>query len=131
MMKEATITTSPSQPGKRSGAGELLSSGALLSAVGFLSGMGNYAFQAIVSRNLAQSGEYGLANSALSFTVLLGLPVSIASFAITHYIARFAFAGDDARLHNLLAGCRQFLFRLTLFGSVLAIALVKPLSVFF
>jgi hypothetical protein len=93
--------------------------------------MGNYAFQAIVSRNLAQSGEYGLANSALSFTVLLGLPVSIASFAITHYIARFAFAGDDVRLHNLLAGCRQFLFRLTLVGSVLAIALVKPLSAFF
>jgi O-antigen/teichoic acid export membrane protein len=116
---------------KNSRAGGLLQSGIIFSAISFLPGLGNYAFQAIISRNLGQSGEYGLANSALSFTGLLGLPVAIATFAITHYIARFNFAGEDERLHSLLAGCRKFLFRLTIAGSVLAVLLVKPLSDFF
>ena len=126
--QSATVAQTPAAPSR---ADRLLSSGVMLSVVGFVSGLGNYAFQALVSRNLAASGEYGLANSALSFTGLLSLPVSIATFAITHYIARFALSGDDARLHNLLAGCRKFLFRLTLAGSVLAILLIKPLSDFF
>jgi hypothetical protein len=109
----------------------LLQSGIIFSAISFLPGLGNYVFQAIISRNLGDSGEFGLANSALSFTGLLGLPVAIATFAITHYIARFNFAGEDERLHSLLAGCRKFLFRLTIAGSLLAVLLVKPLGDFF
>jgi len=72
-----------------------------------------------------------LANSALSLTALLGLPVTIPIFTITHYIARFNFAGEEERLHSLLAGCRNFLFRLAIAGSMLAVLLVKPLSEFF
>lgn len=109
----------------------LLQSGVIFSAVAFITGIGNYVFQAIFSRNLGSTGEYGLANTALSFGAFLGLPVAIATFAVTHYIARYNFAGDTTRLHGLLAGCRRFLFRLTLGGSVLAILLVKPLSLFF
>ena len=109
----------------------LLQNGIIFAAISFLPGLGNYAFQGIISRNLGDSGEYGLANSALSFTALLSLPVTIVTFAITHYIARFNFAGEDERLHSLLAGCRKFLFRLTIGGSVLAVLLVKPLSDFF
>jgi MFS family permease len=116
---------------KKSRNGGLLQSGLIFAAISFLPGLGNYAFQAIISRNLGDSGEYGLANSALSFTALLGLPVAIATFAITHYIARFNFAGEDEHLHSLLAGCRKFLFRITIGGSVLAVLLVKPLSDFF
>jgi hypothetical protein len=110
---------------------KLLQSGIILSAVGLLTGFGNYAFQAIISRRLEQSGEYGLANSAISFMGLLGLPLAIATAAVTHYIARFNFSGDDARLQGLLAGCRKFLFRLTIAGSVLAALVVIPLSDFF
>jgi hypothetical protein len=109
----------------------LLQSGIIFAAISFLPGLGNYAFQAVISRNLGDSGEFGLANSALSFAALLGLPVAVATFAITHYIARFNFAGEDERLHSLLSGCRKFLFRLTIGGSVLAVLLVKPLSDFF
>jgi O-antigen/teichoic acid export membrane protein len=109
----------------------LLQSGIIFAAISFLPGLGNYAFQAVISRNLGDSGEYGLATSALSFAALLGLPVAVATFAITHYIARFNFAGEDERLHSLLSGCRKFLFRLTIGGSVLAVLLVKPLSDFF
>jgi O-antigen/teichoic acid export membrane protein len=76
-------------------------------------------------------GEFGLVNSTLSFIGLLGLPLLIATTAVTHYIARFNFSGDDARLQGLLAGCRRFLFHLTLAGSFAAIVLVKPLSNFF
>jgi O-antigen/teichoic acid export membrane protein len=111
--------------------GGLLQSGLIFSALSFVPGLGNYAFQAIISRNLGDSGEFGLANSALSFTLLLSLPVSIATSAVTHYLARFNFAGDDARLHDLLAGCRKFLFRLTIGGSVFALLLINPLSHFF
>lgn len=109
----------------------LLRNSIVFAAISFLPGLGNYAFQAVISRNLGASGEYGLANSALSLTGLLGLPVAIATFAITHYIARFKFAGEDERLHSLLAGCRKFLFQLTVAGSLLAVLLVKPLSDFF
>jgi O-antigen/teichoic acid export membrane protein len=117
---------------KKTSRGEgLLQSGIIFAAISFLPGLGNYAFQGVISRNLGNTGEFGLANSALSFTALLSLPVTIVTFAVTHYIARFNFAGDDERLHSLLAGCRKFLFRLTVAGSVLAVLLVKPLSEFF
>jgi hypothetical protein len=115
----------------KTGKASLLQSGIIFSAANLLTSIGNYAFQAFFSRHLGNSGEYGLANSAIVFMGLLGLPLSIASFAITHYIARFDFAGDEARLHSLLAGCRKFLFRLTIGGSVFVVLLVKPLSDFF
>lgn len=120
-----------SEAGSKSRGGSLLRSGVLFSAAGFLAGLGNYAFQAIISRNMQASGEYGLANSAFSLAMLLSLPASIATFAVTHYIARFNFAGDESRLHQLLAGCRKFLFRLTWIGSLIALLLVKPISAFF
>jgi hypothetical protein len=120
----------PPAPAPRRAA-RLWQSGLIFAAASFVTGLGNFAFQAIFSRHLGQSGEYGLANSALKFTGFLSLPLAIATYAVTHYIARFNFSGDDARLHNLLAGCRRFLFRLTLGGSVLALVLVKPLAVFF
>ena len=110
---------------------KLWRSGIILTAVSFLAGLGNYAFQAIIGRKLAHDGEYGLANNALGFVAFLGLPLAIATTAITHYIARFKSSGDHARLEGLLAGCRKSLFRLTLAGSVFAILLVKPLSSFF
>jgi O-antigen/teichoic acid export membrane protein len=115
---------------KKPGISGLLQSGLILSIVSFLAGLGNYAFQAIIRRQLSD-GEYGLVNNTLAFAAFLGLPLAIAAQAVTHYIARFNFSGDDARLQGLLAGCRKFLFRLTLAGSVLAVALVKPLSDFF
>lgn len=108
----------------------LLQSGIILSIVSFLSGLGNFAFQAVVSHKLKESGEYGLVNTTLGFVGLLGLPLTIATTAITHYIARFNFSGDDARLRGLLAGCRKFLFRLTIAGSLLAVFLAKPMSNF-
>lgn len=111
--------------------GSILQSGIVFSAVNFLANIGNFAFQAIIGWQLAKNGEFSLANNALIFAGFLALPVSIASTAVTHYIARFHFSGDDARLAGLLAGCRRFLFWLTIGGSVLAVVLVQPLSDFF
>ena len=120
------IKSSSAKPGR------LWQSGMMLSTASFVVGLGNYAFQAIISRNfLGESGEYGLANGALKFVNLLSLPLAITTYAVTHYIARFSFTGDELSLHNLLAGCRRFLFRLTWGGSALAVLLVKPLAVFF
>ena len=110
---------------------KLWRSGIILSAVSVLSGLGGYAFQAIIGRHLAHDGEYGLANNTIGFAGFLGLPLAIATTAVTHYIARFKSSGDDARLQGLLAGCRRSLFHLTVAGSVFAVLLVKPLSVFF
>jgi hypothetical protein len=112
--------------------GKLLQSGLIFSAANFLTILIGYGFQTIISRQLGgTSGEYGLVLTAITFIGFLGLPLAIATQAVTHYIARFHFSGDDARLHGLLAGCRKFLFHITIAGSVAAIILVKPLGDFF
>lgn len=107
-------------------------SGIIFTAINFLTGLGNLAFQAVLGRHLKSEGEYGHANSAINgFMPLLALLPSVAVFAVTHYIAHFNSIGDTARLQGLLGGCRKFLVHLTLFGSVLAILAAKPLSDFF
>jgi len=110
--------------------GKLWQSGVILSAASFLSGLGNFAFQSIIGHQLKASGEYGLVNTTLGYVGLLGLPLAIATTAVAHYIARYDFHGDHARLQGLLAGCRKLLFQITIAGSVLAILLAKPLSDF-
>jgi hypothetical protein len=82
--------------------------------------------------HLKASGEYASANSAINgFMPLLALLPAVAVMAVTHYIAHFNAAGDTERLQNLLAGCRRFLFHLMLFGSLLAVIAIKPLSLLF
>src|SRR4051812_18007833 len=131
---------------------KLWRSGIIFSAAAFVAGLGNYAFQAIMGRLLktpGHSGEFGYVGSALAFINLLGLPLLIASTAVTHYIAHYNTSGDEARLAGLpggsreifflptptvaglLSGCRKFLFRLTLAGTVVAVLLINPLSVAF
>jgi O-antigen/teichoic acid export membrane protein len=128
------MSRQPQTDDKPSGrqAGKLLQSGIIFSAISFLTGLGNLAFQGVMGRHLKASGDYGSANSALNgFMPLLGLLPAVAIFAVTHYIAHFNASGDSARLQGLLLGCRKSLFRLTIAGSALAIVLVKPLSAFF
>jgi hypothetical protein len=113
-------------------AGKLLQSGIIFSAISFLTGLGNLAFQSAMGNHLKEPGQFGDTNSALNtFMPLLGLLPCIAVFAVAHYIAHYKAIGDTAGLHGLLAGCRKFLFRLTLFGSLLAIALARPLGALF
>jgi len=128
-MKPPPSSSSKAAPSK---GGRLLRSGIIFSAISLLATFTHYIFQIIVSRQLGNAtGEYGLVLSTITFVGFLGLPLAIATQAVTHYIARFHFSGDDSRLHGLLAGCRRFLFHITLTGSVLAIVLVKPLGDFF
>lgn len=117
---------------KNSRAAGLLQSGIVFSAISFLTGLGNMAFQAVMGRHLTGSGDYGTANSALNAIMpLLGLLPAVATFAVTHYIAHFNAVGDSARLQGLLAGCRKFLFHLTIFGSLLAVIVIVPMGNFF
>jgi O-antigen/teichoic acid export membrane protein len=109
---------------------QLLKSGIIFSAASILVALGNFAFQMIIRRRL-EDGPFGMTNTTLGFAQLLGLPMGCATIAVTHYVARFHFSGDDARLRGLFAGCRKFLFHLTLISSVLAVLLLKPLSDFF
>ena len=112
--------------------GNLLQSGIIFSAISFVTGLGNLAFQGVLGRHLSGPGQYGNANSALGgLMTLLGLLPAVATFAVTHYIAHFNASGDSARLQGLLLGCRKFLFRFTITGSVLAMIVTKPLSDFF
>src|SRR4051812_47684156 len=88
---------------------KLLQSGLIFSAISFVTGLGNLAFQGVMARHLKESGQYGNANSALNALMpLLGLVPSIATFAVAHYIAHFNALGDSARLQGLLVGCRTF-----------------------
>jgi hypothetical protein len=109
-----------------------LQSGIIFSAISFVTGLGNLAFQGVLGRHLSEPGQYGNANSALGgLMTLLGLLPAVATFAVTHYIAHFNASGDSARLQGLLLGCRKFLFRFTIIGSMLAVIVTKPLSDFF
>ena len=113
-------------------AGNLLQSGIIFSAASFLTLIVHYVFQIIVSPQLGGSaGEYGLVLATITFIGFLGIPLTIATQAVTHYIARFHFSQDSERLHGLLAGCRKFLLHITIAGSVIAIVLVKPLGDYF
>jgi O-antigen/teichoic acid export membrane protein len=105
-------------------------SGMILSFAALVGGAANYLFQGLIGRQLSKE-EYGLVNPAMSFVGLLGLPVSIATMAIVHYIAHFRATDRDAHLRGLLAGCRKFLLRLTIAGSLVAVVLAKPLADFF
>ena len=111
---------------------KLLQSGIIFSAINFLTGLGNLAFQSVMGNHLKQAGQFGDTNSAINaFMPLMGMLPLIATMTVTHYIAHYHAIGDAAGLQGLLGGCRKFLFRLTLFGSLLAMAVAKPLSVFF
>jgi O-antigen/teichoic acid export membrane protein len=103
----------------------------IFTAANFVVGLGNLAFQAIIGNHHLSDREYGLVNTTNTFVGFLGLPLAIATTAVTHYIAKFNFSGDDARLQGLLAGCQKFLLHLTIGGSLLAAVLIKPLSDFF
>jgi len=110
----------------------LLQSGLIFTVINFATGLGNLAFQGVMGRHLGTHGQFGDANSALGgFMPLLGLLPSVATFAVAHYIAHFQACGDHARLQGLLAGCRKFLLRFTVGGSLLAVVAVKPLSDYF
>jgi len=110
----------------------LLQSGLVFSAINFVTGLGNMAFQAVMARHLNGQGQYGNANSALNALMpLLGLLPTVATFAVAHYIAHFSACGDHARLQGLMVGCRKFLIRLTIAGSVLAVVVIQPVSDFF
>ena len=111
---------------------KLLESGVIFAAIGFLATIIHNLFQIVLSRLFVNTpGEFGLMNSTVNLIGYLGMPLAIATQAVTHYVARFHFSGDDARLHGLLAGCRKFLLHITIAGSVIAIILVKPLGDFF
>ena len=117
---------------KESSARKLLQSGIIFTVIMFLTNLIYYLFQAVISRALENSpGEFGLMNNTVTLIGFLGLPLGIATQAVTHYVARFHFGGDDARLNGLLASCRKFLFHITIAGSVAAIILVKPVGDYF
>jgi len=118
----------PIQRGWR--AGQLFQSGLIYAAISFLGSLGNYVFLMIQGRYLLNS-EFGYVTAATTFINMLGLPVSIATYAVTHYIARFQASGQEAHLRGLVVGCRRILFRLTMVGSILVIVAVKPLGDYF
>ncbi len=110
----------------------LLQSGMIFAAISFATNLGNIPLQRLFSTTLPKNGDYADAGSAIGALIpLLGFLPATASIAITHYIAHFSGQGDAARLQGLLLGCRRFLFRLTLAGSVLTLIVIKPLSDYF
>jgi hypothetical protein len=107
-------------------------SGIVFTAINFLTLLVGFGLNIIVSHQLKnQPGEWGLFQNGLSFVAFLGLPLAIATQAVTHYIARFHFNSDNERLHALLTGCRRFLLRITIVCSIAAVLLVGPVGAYF
>ena len=63
----------------------------IFTAANFVVGLGNLAFQAIIGNHHLSDREYGLVNTTNTFVGFLGLPLAIATTAVTHYIAKFNF----------------------------------------
>jgi O-antigen/teichoic acid export membrane protein len=94
--------------------------------------LGNLACSSVIARNLKGThGEFGASSSALDFVTLLGLPLTMLSMSIVHYLAYFRSKNDEARLQGLLAGCQKLLFWATVGGSLLALLVWVPLGHFF
>lgn len=108
---------------------KLWRSGIFWSVLGFVGGLGNYAFNAIIGRQIP--GEYGDTLGTLNFIILLSLPLTMVSMSLVHYIAHFRAQNDEARLQGLLAGCQNFLLKATIAGSFLVVVLADPLGRFF
>jgi len=110
-----------------------LQSGIIFTAAQFLTLIIGFGFQIVVRRELLHStpGEFGFVQASIAFVGLLSLPLGMATQAVTHYVARFHFSSDSERLHGLLTGCRKFLFHITVFGSIAAVLLIKPLGDYF
>lgn len=108
---------------------KLWRSGIFWSVLSFVGGLGNYAFNAIIGRQLPD--EYADTMGLLGFINFLSLPLTMVATALVHYIAHFRAQNDDARLQGLLAGCQKFLLKATIAGSILAVVLAEPLGRFF
>ena len=86
---------------------KLWRSGIIISALGFIAGLGNYWFQSIISHRLTRSGEFGLVGNTLYLVELLSLPLAIVSTSLVHYIAHYRahdnrpVTGLDLRLSTL------------------------------
>jgi O-antigen/teichoic acid export membrane protein len=109
---------------------KLVRSGVFYTIALFVVGLGNFAFQPLIGRHL-EKADFGLVNVTLPLITFLSLAPQALGQAIAHYVSHFHASGDDARLQGLIAGCRRALFHLTLYGSLMAAALVVPLSAFF
>ena len=105
-------------------------SGIVWSVLGFIGSLGHLAFSIVIGHRLSKA-EYGYSSTILTYIALLGLPLSMVSTSLVHYIAHFRGRNDEARLQGLLAGCQIFLFKATIAGSVLALVLADPLARFF
>lgn len=126
MSADVEAAQSGDRPAKRS----LMQSGIIFSAANMLVAIGNFAFGILMGHRL-DNYQFGLVNTTLGLVLLFNLPMNAATYAVTHYIARFHYSGDDARLSGLFAGCRKFLFHLTIGACILATILIVPLSHFF
>jgi O-antigen/teichoic acid export membrane protein len=110
---------------------KLWRSGIFWSVLSFVSGLGYFAFNAVIARQLSPA-EYGYSSTIVTgFVSFLSLPTSIVSASLIHYIAHFRGQNDEARLQGLLAGCQRFLVKITIAGSILAVLLAEPLGRFF
>jgi len=73
---------------KESSTRKLLQSGIIFTVIMFLTNLIYYLFQAVISRALENSpGEFGLMNNTVTLIGFLGLPLGIATQAVTHYVA--------------------------------------------
>jgi hypothetical protein len=128
---EIALPLTPREAVRLSYAVKLWRSGIVWSVLSFLGGLGNFAFNAIMLRQIAPSefGDFG--NALTGLNAFLGMPLLMVSTAIVHYIAHFRGQNDEARLQGLLAGCQKFLLKATVVGSVVAVLLADPLAHFF
>jgi len=104
-----------------------LSDGLILTAANFLAAGGNYAFQAVMRRQLSWS-EFGYLNATLSLIVFAGVPLTAASQTLTHHLAQIRVSGDEEKIAQLQAASLKLLRYLTWALFVFCALLLVPVS---
>ena len=104
-----------------------LSDGMILTAANFLAAGGNYAFQAVMRRQLSWS-EFGYLNATLSLIIFAGVPLTAASQTLTHHLAQVRALGDEEKVARLQAASLKLLRYLTWALFVFCALLLVPVS---
>lgn len=106
-----------------------LSDGLILTAANFVAALGNYLFQALMKRHLPWS-EFGYLNATLSLILFAGVPLTAASQALTHHLAKIRVTGDEDKINRFQAASLKLLRHLTWILFAACLLLIYPLSEF-
>lgn len=115
---------------KKTGHLVLIRDGMILTVANLIAAFGNYLFQAMMGRHLSLA-EFGYLNSSFGLISFAGVPLTAASQAVAHHLARLSAEGKEEALADVQAKSLKFLRHLTWMIFAASVVLLHPVATFF